>query len=1015
MKENCLNSAKPQVRSQAVAPMIDLKQLWALAVINWHWFVASVISCVLLALLYLWFTPTTVSVTGKMEIIDKSKKGNGLSAGMAMLNSLPMGLGSALGGSLGGSAGIESEKEILISNSLVTNVVKDLSLFTEYRLSEWGRKALLYQDQPVNVSLDPAHVEWLDAELPLYFHQIKLTITKDHKGYTVETMLKENKEKTYLPDQTFSSLPATIKTDAGVLTLTENTMLTKRQSEKFQDGYTLKVTITPPCDIAEEFIKYLTVEPPSKKVTNILNITLVDENVMRGIDFVNHLVEVYNQRANDDKNEEALKTDEFVNTRLAKVDAELGSSDADWEKYKKRFQITEPSVDAQEVMTKKSVYETQLVEIGTQLQLHDYLNDYINDPANLYQIIPLSIGASSVTSKSGDNNAVATQSASLIAKHNELVSQRRDILKSMSDKAPQVERLTLSIQELHPVIQTAMKRERQSLLMKRSNVEREYSRYMGRVGNAPQQERVLTEIGRQREIKQGVYLVMLQKREETAMELANVTDKGKLIETTRMVKNSSKPQKKIVLLASMFLGLLLPIFVLHIKQMLSTKVETPKDLDSLSKSPLIGQIPLSNQDEAIRDLRTNLLLGLEDGQKVVLMVSESEGDGKTCLAKRLVDSLTTIGKKALYFNADLRSQSMAKGQHPVDFLASTDFANQMADAKANNDYVIVDTPALCKYNDAYQIAQFADVTCYVIKPGSTSKSAIEKLEKDSRLPNVKFIINAIDMSKKKFKYLYKNLAFVLISLFVFSSCMSTKNITYFQNKDDINLVASKQLYDAKIMPKDILQIQVFSMTPGASESFNLLKNISASTSTTTTTNQNSVYNYLVSNDGTIVMPIIGTVKVGGLSKNEAESLIKSKILPYMSESENVVVHVRMMNYKYAVLGGVRKPGLYTTQNEKVSILEAIAQAGDLTTFAYRDRIFLIREYSDGQKEYHQLNINDANIISSPYYYLQQNDVIYVESRKTEARNAFISSNTSIWITLASSLMSIATFIIALSK
>jgi polysaccharide export outer membrane protein len=482
-----------------------------------------------------------------------------------------------------------------------------------------------------------------------------------------------------------------------------------------------------------------------------------------------------------------------------------------------------------------------------------------------------------------------------------------------------------------------------------------------------------------------------------------------------MVKNSSKPQKKIVLLASLFLGLLLPIFVLYIKQMLSTKVETPKDIDSLSKSPLIGQIPLSNQDEAIRNLRTNLLLGFKDGQKVVLMVSESEGDGKTCLAKRLVDSLTTIGKKALYFNADLRSQGMAKGQHPVDFLASTDFAHQMADAKANNDYVIVDTPALCKYNDAYQIAQFADVTCYVIKPGSTSKSAIEKLEKDSRLPNVKFIINAIDMSKKKFKYLYKNLAFVLISLFVFSSCMSTKNITYFQNKDDINLVASKQLYDAKIMPKDILQIQVFSMTPGASESFNLLKNISASTSTTTTTNQNSVYNYLVSNDGTIVMPIIGTVKVGGLSKNEAESLIKSKILPYMSESENVVVHVRMMNYKYAVLGGVRKPGLYTTQNEKVSILEAIAQAGDLTTFAYRDRIFLIREYSDGQKEYHQLNINDANIISSPYYYLQQNDVIYVESRKTEARNAFISSNTSIWITLASSLMSIATFIIALSK
>lgn len=256
--------------------------------------------------------------------------------------------------------------------------------------------------------------------------------------------------------------------------------------------------------------------------------------------------------------------------------------------------------------------------------------------------------------------------------------------------------------------------------------------------------------------------------------------------------------------------------------------------------------------------------------------------------------------------------------------------------------------------------------------------------------------------------------FLVLSILLLTSCMSTKNVTYFQNKEQIDLTLSKQLYDAKIMPKDILQIQVFSMTPEASEPFNLIKS-GSSTTTTSSTTQNSVYNYLVDNDGTVVMPIIGTVQVGGLGMREAEQLIKSKIQPYLSESENVVVHVRMMNYKYAILGGVRSPGLYTTQNEKVSILEAIAQAGDLTTFAYRDRIFLIRENAEGQKEYHQLNINDANIVSSPYFYLQQNDVIYVEPRKIEARNSFISANTTIWFSLTSSLMSIATFIIALSK
>lgn len=263
--------------------------------------------------------------------------------------------------------------------------------------------------------------------------------------------------------------------------------------------------------------------------------------------------------------------------------------------------------------------------------------------------------------------------------------------------------------------------------------------------------------------------------------------------------------------------------------------------------------------------------------------------------------------------------------------------------------------------------------------------------------------------KKKILY-----SFVLLS--ILTSCVSTKNITYFQNKDQIDITASKYLYDAKIMPKDILQIQVFSMTPEASEPFNLVKAKTGSVTTTSTTGTGgSVYDYLVNNDGNIEYPVLGTLHLGGLSKSEAEQLLKSKIQPYLSESENVVVHVRMMNYKYAILGGVKSPGLYTTQNEKVSILEAIAQAGDLTTFAYRDRIYLIRENSEGQKEYHQLNINDANIISSPYYYLQQNDVIYVESRKTEARNAFISSNTSVWFSLISSLMSITTFIIALSK
>ena len=326
--------------------VFDFRQLWQLCLSNWYWILGSMVACVLIAGIYLWFATSTVTVTGKMEIIDKSKKGSGMSAGLAMLNSLPMGLGSSLGGAMGAAGSIDSEKEIILSNSLVTKVVKDLGLYTEYRLSKWGRKTLLYQNSPVEVSLDAAHVTWLDAELPLYFHQIKLTISKDAEGYTVEPTLVEGKEETDLPEQTFATLPATVKTEAGTLTIKEN-KLPAKLAKPYEGSYTLKVTITPPTQVANAFIGRTTFEAPNKKVTNMANISLTDENVLRGIDYVNALVEAYNQRANDEKNAEARKTDEFVNARLAMVDAELGSSDAAWENSKKNFQITDPQVDAE--------------------------------------------------------------------------------------------------------------------------------------------------------------------------------------------------------------------------------------------------------------------------------------------------------------------------------------------------------------------------------------------------------------------------------------------------------------------------------------------------------------------------------------------------------------------------------------------------------------------------------------------------------------------------------------------
>ena len=716
------------VRQKKEIPALDFRQLGQLCLSNWYWILVSMVACVLIAGIYLWFAPSTVMVSGKMEIIDKSKKGSAMSTGLAMLNSLPMGLGSSLGGAMGAAGSIDSEKEIILSNSLVTNVVKGLGLYTEYRLSKWGRKTLLYQNSPVEVSLDVAHVTWLDTELPLYFHQIKLTISKDAEGYTVEPTLVENKEETDLPEQTFATLPATIKTEAGTLTFKEN-KLPARLAKPYEGSYTLKVTITPPVTVANDFIKRTSFEAPNKKVTNMANISLTDENVLRGIDYVNALVGAYNQRANDEKNEEARKTDEFVNARLAMVDAELGSSDAAWENTKKNFQITDPQVDAAEVMTKKGEYEAQMVSFGTQIQLQDYLNEYINNPANLYELIPVNVGV-----YGGD-------ALPMVSQHNALINQRRELLKSVSEKSPMVQKLTQSIQELHPNIQTAMKRDRQSLMIKKNTVESQYNKYMGRVSSAPKQERVLTEIGRQREIKQAVFLLMLQKREETAMELANITDKGKFIDPPAPETGSNKPKMKMVLLVALFLGVLLPVGFLYLFQMVKTKIDTRQELESATKLPILAELTPATADEAIRTLRTNLLLYIKENQKVLLIASANKGDGKSFVAKKLEESMVAIGKSVALINGDMRSLSLSKGQHAADILASPAFAKEVATAKSSNDFVILDSPAMGEYNDALQLASYADATLYVVKAGKTQKADVEILNSNNNIPNPLIVFN----------------------------------------------------------------------------------------------------------------------------------------------------------------------------------------------------------------------------------------------------------------------------------
>ena len=244
-----------------------------------------------------------------------------------------------------------------------------------------------------------------------------------------------------------------------------------------------------------------------------------------------------------------------------------------------------------------------------------------------------------------------------------------------------------------------------------------------------------------------------------------------------------------------------------------------------------------------------------------------------------------------------------------------------------------------------------------------------------------------------------------------SGCGSYKQVPYLQELEALEISDTlPPMYDAKIMPKDLLTITVNTSDPEASAPFNLtVQTNNSASSVHSITQQPSLQQYLVNNEGDIDFPVLGRIPVGGLTKNEAEDLIREKLKPYLQETP--IVTIRMVNYKISVLGEVAKPGTFTVSNEKVNIFEALAMAGDLTVWGVRDNVKLIREDAQGKRQIISLNLNNAEIVTNPYYYLQQNDILYVSPNKTKAKNSDIGQSTSLWFSATSILVSIATLLV----
>lgn len=766
----------------------DFKTVMTMFILNWQWFVLSVFVFVCGALIYLRYVSPVYQVSAKVLIKDDNNSRRS-SGGQMLANMSEFGF-------ISNSNGIENEVEIIKSRILARETVMDLKLYVEYKRKGFVKNHLVYNDQYVNVDIDNASLGRMDETL----QPIDLQILKKDNGYQVTgTTYTEDGDK--VPFETsFATLPATYKTPVGVLTFTYNNNVKGNADNK-----ELYVRIYPPLALATSYVNALSVEPTSKQ-TSIALITLKDKNRKRAEDFLRQLVVCYNRQANADKNEIAIKTEEFINGRLEKINAELGTTESALEDYKKRNSLTELRLDATQTLAQASEYSAKMYEAKSQIQLLDYLREHMDTPQNRYQLIPSNVGLTDASS------------TALINQYNQTVLDRNRMLRTVSEISPQVQALTSTLDELETSIRTALSQARRSADIHLQSIEKQYSIYSNKVASTPEQERILTQIGRQQEVKSGLYLMLLQKREENSISLAATADKGKLIDDP-IFEGKVSPKSAVIMLAALVVGFGLPFLIIYLLQLMRYRIEGHDDVVRLTKLPIVADVALTSDennssivvhenqnnqiDEIFRSMRTNIQFMLKGNQKVVMFTSYTSGEGKTFNAVNLAISFATLGKKVILMGLDIRKPRLARifgfqdtnvgvtrlltkdnvtmgdiekqicpsgvsanldvipagpiPPNPTELLAREHLSVIIGLLRKEYDYIILDTAPAGLVTDSLQIGKVADVAVVVCRADYTPKSCFElfnTLNAEKKLPNMCYVLNGVDMSQKKYGYSY---------------------------------------------------------------------------------------------------------------------------------------------------------------------------------------------------------------------------------------------------------------------
>ncbi|MDY3268257.1 MAG: polysaccharide biosynthesis tyrosine autokinase [Phocaeicola sp.] len=756
--------------------------------IYWPFILLFVILCLGGAYTYLRYQAPQYNVNATVLIKqgDKSKNSTAINAISAMQDL----------GTMSMASNFDNELEILRSRTLIKKVVNNLALnINYYSKGNFSYDKNLYRSTPVKVWMAPDEADRLPSRV-----NMSIALNPDGK-FTATAQYTINGEEQQ-ETKSFDKMPSLMITKVGTISFSTPTDSVK---SRIKEPQTLLVTIDNPTGTASECKARLSASAISNS-TSIVALNYIDTNVQRGIDFINTLVSLYNSDANDDKNEVASRTAEFINARIEIINSELGTTENELAAYKQKAGITDVTSDAQLAVQGSAEYNNRRAENSTQIRLVEFLSQYINDPANKFEVIPANVGITDATLTTA------------ISQYNEMLIERKRLLRTSNEKNPAVINLDTSIAATRKSVITAVESVHKALLITRSNLDIEARKYESRISNAPIQEKELISISRQQEIKANLYLMLLQKREENAITLAATANNGRIIEEP-LFGGQTGPKSKEIYMMAFVLGLAIPIGSIFLIRMLRFKIEGRADVENITNITVIGDIPAVEtkdgertgivihenangiMEEVFRGVRTNVQYMLQEGQKVILVTSTTSGEGKSFIAGNLAVSFAFMGMKTLIMGMDIRKPGLNKvfnisrkqegitqylsspsttdlmslcqksdisdnlyilpggvvPPNPTELVARKTFDNAMGILKENFDYIIMDTAPIGMVTDTQLISREADMSIYVCRADYTHKSEFElinELRATNKLPNISVAINGIDMTKRRNGYYY---------------------------------------------------------------------------------------------------------------------------------------------------------------------------------------------------------------------------------------------------------------------